>query len=193
MATTQEIKAAQAEIGATADGNFGPRSVDALVAYLRNRGAMRPAETPTGARARVVALAKSNVGAWGEARVDDLWREVGVPEFVGHWHDKAWCGAFALRILQVAIGGAVAQWTWLTGPKVYGFCEAHALLKVKLPELGDIAYFASNQHHAIVVGVGGGMVELVNGNGMTAPAEGVTLTRRPIAEVTCFYSIGRLG
>lgn len=189
MATLDEIKRVQAIIGATPDGAFGARSVDALVEWMRARGELAPTLVTTDARARVVAEALSHVRVWTEADVDALWREVGRPDFVGHWHDKAWCGGFALRCLRRALG---VTWEWAK-PTGYGFAEEHGLPKVSLPEPGDVAYYAKGAHHAIVVSAANGRVRIVNGNGMIAPAEGVTVTERPIADAACYYSIGRLG
>lgn len=189
MPTLEDLKAWQRIVGANADGKPGPATYDATIAWFRARGFMPLAPTPAEFRMRVAAQARVYVGAWTEGEVDALWRDVGVPEFVGHWHDKSWCGAFALRVLKAMLP-ACAEWTWKPG---LGFLEVHALPKVSLPEIGDVAYFAKNQHHAIVVGVGNGKVRLVNGNGMTAPAEGVTESERPIADATAYYSIARLG
>lgn len=189
MATLEDLKAWQTIVGVTPDGAPGPRTFDATVAWFRAHGHIAPTPTPLPFRERVVAEARAHVGAWSEADVDALWREVGVPEFVGHWHDKSWCGGYALRCLRRTLP-VCATWTWRIG---LGFLEVKGLPKVSLPEVGDIAYFAKNQHHAIVVGVGNGRVRLVNGNGMTAPVEGITENERPIADATTYYSIGRLG
>ena len=187
MATDAEIKAAQVVIGAKPDGAFGGRSVDALVGWLRSHGHLAPAVAPNAAREGVVYEAQAHVGQWTEAEVDALWREVGVPQFVGNWHSLSWCGGYALRCLRRALG---VDWTWKPS---YGFLEVHALPKVSLPEIGDVAYFAKNQHHAIVSAIpGAGKVTLVNGNGLTAPLEGVTETTRPIGDATVYYSIRNL-
>jgi len=189
MATQNELKAWQDIVGATVDGKPGPETFNATVQWLRAHGYIAPLDTPEGFRTAVKALAEALIRPWAQDEVDALWTDVGCPEFVGHWHDKAWCGAFALRCLMRALP-ACADWTWHPGK---GFLEVYGLPKVKLPEVGDIAYFARNQHHAIVVGVGSGKVTLVNGNGMLAPAEGVTHSTVAIGDVSAFYSIGKLG
>lgn len=57
---------------------------------------------------------------------------------------------------------------------------------------GDFAYFARNQHYAIVRGCSGGYVDTIDGNTMPAPSEGVTARRYRIVDVTAFYSIRNL-
>jgi surface antigen len=54
------------------------------------------------------------------------------------------------------------------------------------PKIGDIAYFTTNQHHAVVVGVNGDSIQIVNGNGLGGKVTVSTTTR---AAVTAFYSI----
>jgi hypothetical protein len=185
--TLDELRAWQRVIGATPDGNPGPRTFALTVAWFREHGYIAPAVPPvTGdARARVVAEARAHVGDWTEARVDELWRDVGVPAFVGHWHDKAWCGAFALRCINRALGTAHA---WKPG---VGFLYPLGLRVASLPEPGDVAYFAAGQHHAIVERFEGGKLYTVDGNSLTAPREGVALRERSNPAVT-YYSIGRL-
>lgn len=135
------------------------------------------------ARLAVVAEAESRVGAWAEHDVDALWAEVGVPEFAGHWHDKAWCGAFALRCVRRA---GLCDWAWRPG---LGFL--YHLRVVSLPLPGDIAYFGSGQHHAVVRDLRAGILYTVDGNHMIAPAEGVGLVERRNPNVT-YFSIGAL-
>lgn len=196
MATQAEIKRWQSLVGAAADGNPGPKTYEATVAWLNAKGYLlrdvdalttrtATAQPPSEARSAVCFEAQAHVGQWREAEVDDLWREVGVPEFVGHWHDKSWCGAYALRCLRRTLP-ACADWTWKPG---YGFLEVKGLKKVSLPEPGDIAYYGANQHHAIVIGAANGRVQIVNGNGLTAPLEGVTVSSRPIADAAAYYSL----
>jgi hypothetical protein len=196
MATQNEIKRWQALVGAAPDGAPGGKTFEATVAWLAAGGhllrdadaaAMRSGVTPppSDERADVIFEAQSHVGKWTESDVDTLWREVGVPNFVGHWHDKSWCGAFALRCLRRTLP-ACADWTWKPG---VGFLEVHGLKKVSLPEPGDVAYYGANQHHAIVVSAQNGHVTIVNGNGMPAPLEGVTITTRPISDAAAYYSL----
>lgn len=180
MATIDEIKQAQRAIGTDPDGRFGPKSVDALVRFLREFDFIPP-PTKAGGRAAVVAAARGELGAGGAAKVQDpdkYWRVV-CPALVGS--TAAWCGGFALWCLREA---GVCDWPWIVGK---GF--ASRLRTVSLPERGDIAYFANLQHHAIVVDVGGGLVTTVDGNQTN---ETVALRTRRIVDVTAFYSIGQL-
>jgi hypothetical protein len=178
-----DLKAWQSVVGATPDGNPGPRTFLATVEWFRAHGYIAPRQTTPASRARVVRIARAELG---EQNPDKYWRDA-YPPFIGHAHDKAWCGAFALWCLRQA---CLVDWTWIDGK---GFLEVYAMPKVQLPELGDVAYFAKNSHHAIVAGVGGGNVTLINGNGMLAPREGVTETNVPlVGAVTAFYSIERL-
>jgi hypothetical protein len=183
-----DLKAWQRIVGAEPDGNPGPRTFAATVQWFRAHGYIAPLATPSDARDAVVREARAGVGKWTEAEVDDLWREVGAPQFVGHWHAISWCGGYALRCLRRALG---VDWTWRHS---LGFLEVQGLPKTSLPEVGDVAYYARNQHHAVVTAIpGGGMVTVVNGNGLPAPLEGVTETTRPLSEATAYYSIGRLA
>jgi hypothetical protein len=122
----------------------------------------------------------------------------------------AWCGAFALWSLKRA--GLACGWEWRIG---LGFLWRLSLTHE--PQMGDIAYFAKHQHHAVVVNriftfpdyftrgstlldveqdekadpveLRATMVDLVNGNG----ADGkVSASRCDVGDVTAFYSINRL-
>lgn len=172
--TTAELQAWQRVVGATADGKPGPDTFARTVAWFRDHGFIAPPVIATSGRDAVVNEALLHVGQWSEKDVDDLWREVGCPDFAGHWHDKAWCGGFALRCLRRALG---VNWTW---KDQVGFAIPHGMPQVSLPEVGDVAYFAKNSHYAIVQAVGNGHVALINGNGMTAPAEGVVINSKPL-------------
>jgi hypothetical protein len=113
-AQPEDIKAAQRVIGATPDGAFGARSVEALVEYLRGKGELRPPATTPDARMRVVEEAGAHVGAWTEAEVQALWREVGVTAFAGpgQWHTISWCGGYALRCLSAARSASTGRGRW---------------------------------------------------------------------------------
>ncbi len=182
-----DTKAVQRVVGVDPDGAWGPKSMAATVAWFREHGHLEPAPHPApgDARARIVAEARAHAGDWTEPMVDELWRDVGVPAFVGHWHDKAWCGAFALRCINRALGTAHK---WAPG---VGFLSPLGLRIVSLPEPGDVAYFAAGQHHAIVERFEGGKLYTVDGNSFTAPREGVALRERANPTVT-YYSISRL-
>ncbi len=190
MTTISDIQAWQRIVGASEDGKPGPDTFKRTVSWFREHGYIAPPALPDDARARVVYEARQWIGLWTEQDVDALWTEVGMPEFVGHWHDKAWCGGYALRCLRRALG---INWTWKNG---IGFAEPHGMHHVTLPEIGDLAYFAKNSHYAIVTDVGGGSVTLVNGNGLAAPLEGVTENQHPLAArdggPSYYYSIAGL-
>jgi hypothetical protein len=187
LSLEDDTKAVQRVVGTVPDGKWGPASMRACVAWFREHGHLEPAPMPVqgDARARVVDIARGRVGEWTEDMVNALWRRVGVPQFAGHWHDKAWCGAFALDCLNGALGTA-HKWK----PSV-GFIYPLGLRVVSLPEPGDIAYFAQGQHHAIVEDFRGGKLYTVDGNALTAPREGVALRERANPAVT-YYSIGKL-
>jgi hypothetical protein len=182
-----DAKLVQKVVGVDPDGKWGPKSMAATVAWFREHGHLPPPAPPVqgDARARIVAEARAHVGVWTEAMVNDLWLDVGVPEFVGHWHDKAWCGAYALRCVNRALGTAHA---WRPG---VGFIYPLGLRVVSLPEPGDVAYFAQGQHHAIVERFEGGKLYTVDGNALTAPREGVALRERVNPSVT-YYSVEKL-
>lgn len=131
-------------------------------------------------RARVVAIAAAELG---EQAPDRFWRVV-CPAFVGHPHDVAWCGGFALWCLREA---GLCDWEWVPGK---GFL--YRLPRTHAPEPGDIAYFGALAHHAVVEEVHGPSIISIDGNTMPAPLEGVTRKVRDRSAVTDFYSIAPL-
>lgn len=128
-------------------------------------------------------------GELGEQNPDKYYR-VCAPEFIGHKHDKSWCGIFCLAGLH-AIG--VCDWMWQGGK---GF--VWRLARTTEPQRGDIAVFrkgASGKdlwHHAIVESADEDRVHTIDGNVMPFPKEGVETRVRPIDSNVTFYSIGRL-
>lgn len=128
-------------------------------------------------RALVVSLAEQEEGKSDPA---PYWRACGIdPKHASPY----WCGGFALRCLK---GAGLCTWNWVPSD---GFLwRLNPPLKCPT-DIGDVAYFAHAQHHAIVSAVGGGIVELINGNG-----EGGKVSRstKRFDEVTAFYSIERL-
>lgn len=111
----------------------------------------------------------------GKTDPTEYWVESGVaPPFPRHW-----CGAFALTILHRAGLGRDVKWIVEKG-------FLYKLRTTLTPRVGDIAYFRANQHHAVVVGVDGSMVRLVNGNGVGGK---VTVSTSLKGAVTTFYSI----
>lgn len=184
----EDTKAVQKVVGVNPDGKWGPKSMAACVAWFRAHGHLEPAPLPREGdpRARIVAEARGCVGDWTEGMVNELWLDVGVPEFVGHWHDKAWCGAFVLRCLNRALGTAHK---WKPG---VGFAVPLGLPYVSLPEPGDVAYYPHRGHHyAIVKDLVGGKLYTVDGNAYTAPREGVA-EREGSDPAVRFFSVGRL-
>lgn len=126
-------------------------------------------------RARVVALAKAEVG---KADLDRYFASACPPCVGSH---PEWCGIFALYILRQA---GLTDWQWRVGS---GFLERKGgLVRTNDPKPGDMAYFNSNQHHAIVVGVRGDTVDLVNGNGQGGV---VTESSPSKGKAAAYYSI----
>jgi hypothetical protein len=177
-----DLQAWQRVVGATVDGNPGPETFARTVAWFRDHGYIAPPTLPSEARARVVALA---AGELGDQDPDKYWRLV-QPALMGHPHDVAWCGGFALWCLRTA---GLCDWSWKVGS---GFLEVKGMPKVQLPEPGDIGYIAKAAHHFIVEDVRDGIVYSIDGNHLTAPREGVARAQRKLGDVTAFYSIRNL-
>jgi len=118
-------------------------------------------------------------------RVADYWQDVLTPQDFEGPHPPAWCGCFCLYCYHRA--GLLLDAHWRVG---HGFAERflrHEL--VTNVQVGDLAYFASHQHHALVRDVVGGNVKLINGNGLGGH---ITLSQILTRQVTCFYSIAHL-
>jgi hypothetical protein len=177
--SVEDFKAWQRVVGAKDDGRPGPLTFAATVAWLRERGHIAPALIPTEARARVVAFA---VAELGNADPERYYPEA-CPAYVGTGDSKQWCGVFALWCLRRA---GLTTKLWRDG---VGFAYGY-LPHVPLPEPGDVAFFAANQHHAIIEEVGGGYVTLINGNGA---GRRVSRGKRPIRDAQFYFSIGRLS
>src|SRR5690242_12823607 len=98
--TQDDLKEWQRTVGTGDDGDPGPKTFAATIAFLRARGLMVPAVPPDATRARVVTRARSFLGADGSARAQDpnqFFRLV-APMYAdrGYEKSKAWCGIFAL-------------------------------------------------------------------------------------------------
>jgi hypothetical protein len=116
------------------------------------------------------------------------------PNPTKYWNDvlvdpsskpKEWCGGFALWAIHQAKLGLDVSWKIGTG-----FLGHLRLLKGgELPKPGDIAYFAKNQHQAIVKEVNGNTVTLINGN---AEGGSISVSSKPLSAVTAFYSLSPL-
>lgn len=135
---------------------------------------------PPNYRDDVVGAAFRKIGV-SDAR--PFWKEVlpaGTPESD---YPRDWCGAFALWALNQA--GLGRELEWVIG---LGFLGKLPITQNPLP--GDIAYFDTNQHHAVVaeVGMPGDRVGLINGNGGGSPSR-VTVSTSPRAAAKNYYSI----
>jgi hypothetical protein len=138
-------------------------------------------DTPLDPRRRqVVNAALSKVGA---TNANEFWVDALPAGTPTSDYPKDWCGAFDLwAIHQAGLGLGV---NWKIGE---GFLIPH-LSMTHDPKPGDVAYFAHNQHHAIVSDVIGSTVSLINGNGAGGQ---VTTSSCPKANVTAFFSLDKL-
>lgn len=125
-----------------------------------------------GKRERVVAAALSQVG---KSDAEKYWADV----MTTMERPRDWCGAFVLWALHRA--GLARGWYWEVGK---GFL--YRLPTTRDPKPGDVAYFTTNQHHAVVTAVRPTEVDLVNGNGTGGKVTRSTAQR---ANVAGFYSI----
>ncbi len=193
MATKQETQDAQDVIGAKADGDFGPKSVDALVGFLRAHGFMKPKPLPSGARGRVVALA---LGELGDQDPQRYIRDA-APVYIGQPPNaKAWCGIFALWCLRQA---GLSSKVWVDGR---GFAVGYLPI-TRDPEPGDVAYFGGKlSHYAVVERVEpvpgyAAIVHTIDGNTLPAPREGVTQKQHRLGSLEaaggCYFSIRNLA
>ncbi len=119
--------------------------------------------------------------AWTDAQVDQ-------------YQYKHWCGAFTLYCLKQA--GLALEIFWKDG---IGYVEPNHFRHVKIPEPGDVAYFAHNSHYAIVEAVhtspmGGVFFDSIDGNqGKTLATPSIKrYSSRAIESVAAFYSIESL-
>lgn len=136
---------------------------------------------PTAPRTLVVGAATDMIGVT-DARA--FWRDVLPPGTPESSYPKDWCGAFVLWTLHQA--GLGKDILWEFGPPNYGFL--YRLPHTSTPQPGDIAYFDTNQHHALVTDVGliGGRLGLLNGNGTGGAVTGSTIAP---SQAAGFYSI----
>ena len=141
----------------------------------------QPAQQPPLSRARE-AVAQAALSQVGSGNAKRYWDDVLPGVDVG---EADWCGAGALWSLHQA--GLALDRPWKLGS---GFLlTPPALPTTTQPALGDIAYFDHKQHHAVVVGVAPGLVELVNFNGTAGL---VSRSRIQPAQATAFVSIAPL-
>jgi hypothetical protein len=136
--------------------------------------------TPAQLRRRVVALIRGEMAA---PDPDAYWAEVLDDSDP---HPPAWCGALILWALRKA---KLTDAFWVRGK---GFIYPIGLPQIQDSEvqIGDVAYFAKNQHQATVSEVlGGGRFRILNGN---AAGGAITETETDASKVAGFFSIGRL-
>jgi len=124
------------------------------------------------------------------ARRREYWKAVLPPTWtaaqVDAYQEKHWCGGFTLYCLKMA--GLAQSVFWKDG---IGYCEPSKLTHVRVPQPGDIAYFAKNSHYAIVEEVRGDVFDSIDGNqGATLARPSIKVYRgRPLSSVAAFYSI----
>lgn len=193
MTRIDDIKACQRIIGTRDDGDFGNKSVDALIGYFRANGLLNAnppivRTEPAELRRDIVECALSQIG---DANPDKYWAEV-CPAFVGKPHSIAWCGGFALWCYRQMVP-ACRSWTWKPG---VGFVFRYGMRIVSLPEPGDLVYWEylngrKIDHYAIVRDVKDGIVYSIDGNQGIAPRERVEERDRSIVHTKpVFFSIG---
>ena len=96
-------------------------------------------------------------------------------------HPKHWCGALVLWGLRLV---GLTQQAWKVE---VGFIGPLKLPTTKTPQVGDVAYFAKNQHQAVVASVApDGSFETLDGN---AAGGAIARTTRKAGAATAFYSI----
>jgi len=134
--------------------------------------------TEASIRQNVVAAALSQLGKKDPA---PYWiNTMGSPQD----SSLSWCGVFALWALHQA--GLALNKNWIPG-KGFILTSPNPLPTTKTPQPGDIAYFDSYQHQAVVAAVyPDGTIDLVNGNGTN---RAVTPSHPKASSVTAFYSI----
>lgn len=144
----------------------------------------RAVSTEDQIRERIVDAARSQLGRT-EAGV--YWSAV-LPIDDRPPYPRSWCGAGYLWCLHQAHPGFRTV-RWRRG---FGISSAFAASVLPFPvtaepKPGDMAYFAKNQHHAVVEDVQGGLVRLINFNGANGR---VTQTQSALKAPACYYSIG---
>lgn len=133
---------------------------------------------PVSPRDRVARAARSQLG---RTDATPYWQDV-LPYVSPGNYPPDWCGAFALWAIHQAGLGREVDW-------VIGRGISAALPTTQNPLPGDIAYFTNNQHHAVVVGVDGDRVSLVNGNGAGGAVSPSTIDQ---GQAAAYYSIAPL-
>jgi hypothetical protein len=121
----------------------------------------------------VVETAKAQLG---KAELERYFAAV-APDFVGQRPE--WCGIFALWVLNQC--GLAPGVKWIVAK---GFM--FRLPRTTDPKPGDMAYFTKFNHQAVVVGVRGDEIDLINGNGAGGVVSASTKQR---GDAAAYYSI----
>lgn len=210
MATKQDIETLQRIVGVKADGNFGPKTIDATIGFLKEAFGQEVwndiwiGDVKVDSRTKIaIGTAIASVigagaallftgsdyrkkvvaiarGEIGPQDPDKYWAVV-QPALMGNPKGISWCGGEALWVLHQA---GLTDIMWEIGK---GFAAKH-LPTTRDPLPGDIAYFDQPfQHHAIVEKIEGGNLYTIDGN--QSPGEQVLPKIRNKNSATAFYSI----
>lgn len=124
--------------------------------------------------------ARAALSQLGRSNADPYWRDVLSPGYPPASYPKDWCGGFVLWALHQA--GLGRDILWAVGSGFLG-----RLPPTRHPEVGDIAYFDNNQHHAMITDVHpDGRLSLVNGNGTAGQVSASVILP---SQAAAFYSI----
>jgi len=197
--TKDDLKAWQRVVGTPDDGDPGPGTFAATVAWRRERGHATPPTVvyASEARARVVARARSYLAPDGQpcARDPNEFFRIAAPDFAdrGLERTRAWCGIFALACLVLEKVWPADAPLWVNGKGFVLAAVRTGLMRVvSIGEPGDVVCFgAPLWHYAIVERVEGGKAYTIDGNVMGA-VEGCSAKVHKIDAATAFYSIGPL-
>lgn len=121
-------------------------------------------------RQLVCWIAKSQVG---KSDATKYWNGLLNPPY-----PPSWCGAFCLWCFHKV---GVAKEGWVVGK---GFLYRYPTTTT--PQKGDVVYFTKYQHQAMIVGVSGDTLTLVNGNGNGGK---VTLGTCKLKDASGFYNV----
>jgi hypothetical protein len=124
--------------------------------------------------------AEAALSQLGQSDADPYWKDVLTPGYPPSGYPKDWCGGFVLWALHRADLGLDILWEVGSG-------FLSRLPTTQHPEVGDVAYFTNNQHHAMIVNVRpDGRLDLVNGNGTGGKVSSSVILP---SQAAAFYSI----